>query len=48
MKKQVSISDILSAIVFIPQSPILVINIIRSIIKLTFRTLGKIAALLLL
>jgi hypothetical protein len=48
MKRQVSISDILSAIVFIPQSPILVINIVRSFLKVTFRIIGKIAAIIML
>jgi hypothetical protein len=47
MKKQISISDILSAIVFIPQSPVLLINIIRSILKWIFRLLGKIVAMIL-
>jgi len=49
MKKEpFSISDILSAIVFIPASPVLLINIVRSFIKLIFRLMGKIAAMILL
>jgi len=49
MKKEpFSISDILSAIVFIPASPLLLVNFIRTIIKLVFRLVGRIAALILL
>jgi len=48
MKKEpFSISDILSAIVFIPQSQVLPVNMLRIVLKLIFRFLGKIAALIL-
>jgi hypothetical protein len=48
MKKKISISDILVKFVFIPQSSVLIINIIRNILKVIFRTFGKIAAIFML
>ncbi|MFN8254764.1 MAG: hypothetical protein U0W24_03690 [Bacteroidales bacterium] len=46
-KKIVSYSDILSAIVFIPDSSVLIISVFRLIMMKFFRILGKIAILFL-
>jgi hypothetical protein len=47
-KTKISNVDVLSAVVFIPDSPLLGINLIRRALKSIFRLMGKIAALFLL
>jgi len=47
-KTKISNADLLSAVVFIPDSSVLIITLIRRIIKSMFRLMGRIAAILLL
>ncbi|MBN1252815.1 MAG: hypothetical protein JXR51_08250 [Bacteroidales bacterium] len=44
---KITYADILSAIVFVPESSILVINMIRKFLKKTFRLIGEIATIFL-
>jgi len=45
---KISNVDLLSAVVFIPDSSLLIVRFIRNILKNLFRLLGKIAAFFLL
>ncbi len=47
-KQKLSGADLISKLIFIPESPILVINMLRKLIKWLFRLAGQIAAIILL
>jgi hypothetical protein len=41
-KRKISYSDILSAVVFIPESPVLIINYMRLGLKVILKIVGKV------
>lgn len=47
-KAKISNVDLLSAVVFIPDSSLLIITVIRRTLKSIFRLMGRIAALFML
>lgn len=47
-KHRLSFADLLSAVVFLPASSILVYDLIHKVLKLVFRMIGKVMAVILL
>jgi hypothetical protein len=47
-KQILSGPDLISKLIFIPESPILVINMLRKLIKWLFQLIGRLAAIILL
>ena len=47
-KQKLSGPDLISKLIFIPESPILVINMLRKLIKWLFRLTGQLVAIILL
>lgn len=45
-KRKISYSDILSSVVFVPESPNWIINKLRKLLKSIFRLIGKMIAIL--